>query len=462
MSSKRFWPLWAFLWVIICAVPVGARPIYVTGERRITVRSTNNSVPADEVIDFNDKKDRIYIEEGAEFTVEGHIQAPPHRQIFDGPGKLNLSRCKNNDFPLGWFGATTDNPADDDAQAFKRLQDALMGVSVHSAGMDSKGRTVSLLAGTYNGKSTAFIRLPLTIRGPTPAMYQWTTRWLVPHGVTAFRLASHNENKPAGGSAHGAIVENLGIFSEPTPSGSSSLGAEPAHGIHMSVVATIQNCWIGGFSGDGIHVRGNTATTSAANSSLSFFHRVQCRENKGNGIYLVGGDSNVCIGQILDLSYNGKAGLNDKSFLGNLWLAVHCSFNGRSNLPGLPLEARKWGAFHCGLGDDETFAGARPSRSTFINCYSEGGDGLEGPSKFSGGTLSLNDNYSAGTSSIYPGQIISPTGTRFTVVPHKAQGLPDYLRGLTITPGVNGTAGIVYLDAQGKVISKAPTTAIPQ
>jgi hypothetical protein len=338
------------------------------------------------------------------YVVDGWISGPPVQlfEFYEG-GTLDLSKCLNNEMRLEWFGGLPNRPDIDCSIALERLQKAVCPTSTHRDGLDVHGVKVALCHGTYYFHTQPKIFRPLWIVGAVGSIYNISTRWQIADGVPGPVILSHRQIE-GGGGGHGTKIENVAIAA----GGKSN---PEAHGLTTNCVVEVRNCWITGFGGDGIYIDGDTATVSGKNCSLTVFERVRSENNAGNGFFAKGGDANLIEFSRCESSYNGKWGYCDRGFLGNLYLAPHASFNGRSNT----TNSKRYGAYCIGLGENDDFTGARPNRTTLINPYSEGADPIEGESRFSGNTMIINPNLSAGHSVYMGGQVIGPQYTRFSV-----------------------------------------------
>lgn len=97
------------------------------------------------------------------------------------------------------------------------------------------------------------------------------------------------------------------------------------HGIHMRAMAAVEDCFIRGFQGDGIHIRGDVAFGNNTNLSCASRCAIElCR----NGIYLQGGDANACSFFHVNVNSNRQWGIWDRSFLGNSFVGCHSATNG--------------------------------------------------------------------------------------------------------------------------------------
>jgi hypothetical protein len=134
-----------------------------------------------------------------------------------------------------------------------------------------------------------------------------------------------------------------------------SLGGtdDTKHAIWMRGRATIENCYIENFPGDGYHIEatagGGGATEGNANSWRISNGRVN--DCGGSGLYVDGADANAGMCDGLDSSSNGGWGIWDTSFLGNTYVGCHTAAN---TLGGYKTDNAN-------------------AQNMFIGCYAEGG-----------------------------------------------------------------------------------------
>ncbi|MBL8608304.1 MAG: hypothetical protein JNL38_13350, partial [Myxococcales bacterium] len=89
-------------------------------------------------------------------------------------------------------------------------------------------------------------------------------------------------------SANGAIVRNLGLLQAP---GGSRVGL--CHGVMVRTVAHLENLFIQGFTGDGIHIYGNNvAFPYSVCNGWSISGATQVSQCKRNGVFVAGQDAN--------------------------------------------------------------------------------------------------------------------------------------------------------------------------
>jgi hypothetical protein len=387
----------------------------------------------------------INVPEGTTVKIEGPIRAEPW-PIFRGPGRVDLSKCPNREIYLEWFGGMPEDRTVDCSQALIRLQQAIMpNGSRHPNGLDAQGRVVPLSPLEYFFQDDALVWLPLQLLGATRSRYNITTRltWIGADVGAGFCFLSHLEARQAGlggGGAHGFHGEGLGIVY-----GAGGSMGRPIHGIQNGCVINLEDCYVANWPGNGVSTRGNTATVSGLNTSLSRYTQVHSRENGMNGFYTVGGDASLILFDGCDATNNRLWGYKDQGYLGNTYLRPHASLNGCIHDPQHPLydpaETRRkhYGDFCIGLGDDDTRLNARPALALLLAPYAEGNRPTQGPSRFNGTVQSIQPNYSSGVHPEYPGQIMGSNGWRQTINPLIIPGMQEVLQGLCVQRPRNWT-----------------------
>ncbi len=260
-------------------------------------------------------------------------------------------------------------------------------------------------------------------------------RWSA--GATGIRVQRHNTSGAEAAIASGqnggdgSIIRGLHLVG-------GYAGTEGEfHGVHLRARAVIEDCFITGFQGDGIHSNAVTGGAPDGNANNSVINRVSVL-NCRRGLFLDGADTNAWLISMLDASTNRTSGVDDSSFLGNSYLACHtagngwdgalgstptaCTHNGRryyvkpgqaawcsSNAPtGTAADNQGWG--HIGPGGTYNGVIAWASgasfreggayktdnlnaRNVFIGCYSEGD---QNPSQLTSPTIEVGGLHAAG------------------------------------------------------------------
>jgi hypothetical protein len=187
-------------------------------------------------------------------------------------------------------------------------------------------------------------------------------------GDTTFSTAAGNV------SASGSIIRNLTL--KTTNTGTD----QTKPGIRLKAPTVLEDVFIDGFAGSGVHANAQLAspgtdpnsTSAYGNVSLSQIHRCTI-QGCYHGVELQGADANICTVAFSSANGNRGYGYYDNSQFGNLWLGLHSALNTLGN-------------YHT----DPSQASAHP---TLVHCYSEGG----GPAcTFGPGTLRVGGNWNPG------------------------------------------------------------------
>lgn len=335
-------------------------------------------------------REGIFVWDGSNLSTQ--VAADPRQAVFIAPAAAPTGasgawrRVIARELNVKWFGAVGDNVTNDAAAfqaAFDFLRDTATGL-VYSRG--NIGLYVPI--GTYfMGATTLVMEASFEFfgdgkgeAGATPTKLRWSNGCvglIVQEGrgvgSTGAQANDTNKNAPA------SIVRGLCI------QGGTGVTNDGNHGIQLRTRASIRDCWIDGWSGNGIHIVADSANPNPPavpignvnNFELYKLYITGC----AHGVYLQGGDVNAGSGFNIDVMYCRLGGITDNSFLGNTWTACHTSSNG-----GAPYSTSNPNA-----------------RSVFIGCYSEGD---QGPSSFSTATLVLGGLLASGVNAaareIYP------------------------------------------------------------
>ncbi len=186
--------------------------------------------------------------------------------------------------------------------------------------------------GVYDFASTVEVRTTVRLRGHgsgTISSSASVLRWQPGmHGMIFHDAdtALAGTVSPSAYSASGFIVEGLAFIQHST--GNNWL-ADDYHAIWQRVRGVIRDCFIGYWSGDGIHVDATEGGggLNEGNANNSAWERLGLYGNQ-NGIKVTGGDTNAGLGPLIDAQYNRAYGLDDNSFLGNTWPGPHTDQNG--------------------------------------------------------------------------------------------------------------------------------------
>lgn len=127
-----------------------------------------------------------------------------------------------------------------------------------------------------------------------------------------------------------AIVE--GFFFEPASTGAKSILNA---GIRLRSRATVRNCWISAFPGSGILVNADALAggESAGNANGWQVRDVRIQNCKYSGMYIQGGDVNAGMAMNVDIAQCGRFGVEELSFLGNMFINIQVDDCGTIDSP---------------------------------------------------------------------------------------------------------------------------------
>jgi hypothetical protein len=125
-------------------------------------------------------------------------------------------------------------------------------------------------------------------------------------------------------------------------------------GIYVGAVVSLENLHMEGWYGDGIHFEATVGITPAADASHSYVRTVKSGYNRGDGIFITGGDANVINFYNVDVRDNFGWGINDSSFLGNEYFGCMAHLNRKGDYTSMNYN----------------------NRSSYYGCYSETGYAL--------------------------------------------------------------------------------------
>jgi hypothetical protein len=236
------------------------------------------------------------------------------------------------------------------------------------AALDSGTNEVLVPPGVFMCRGKLHVRRGLTLRGVSGSQWYCPSeiRWGL--GTDAgICLDSYGDNADQGQRADWCCVEKLALRQFYGPSVSYK-----ADGITAHCPFSIRDCWVDGFTGDGIHVEGYVDGAPAGNPNLWQVRDTMSSNNQGSGLYVKGTDSNAGTCIALSAIGNKQWGVDDNSFLGNLYLGNHY----RDNL----------------AGPDRYQGGV--NYSTVVGCYTEGGSKASSYNPF---TYVLGGQRGAGT-----------------------------------------------------------------
>jgi hypothetical protein len=230
--------------------------------------------------------------------------------------------------------------------------------------------------GTYYVSGTIVIKNKVKLYGDNSGYgYSLNPTIKFPAGVTGIYIRPY---QVVGGGTQstglGSIISGLELLGI----SSGSTDQYGSHGILVNATAYIDNCQIFNFKGNGISVIADvTSTTLYTLGNANGWSIKDCSIGGNyNGVYVTGGDSNAGIGSGVNIVGSTNIGIWDNSFLGNTWIACQVDSS--------PTNCYK------AIGGN--------TRSIFLGCYAESGNGVSlvtSPSIMIGGLQGsgVNGNY---------------------------------------------------------------------
>jgi hypothetical protein len=287
-------------------------------------------------------------------------------------GSVDLDTLSASGLPLSvkWFGATGDGVTDDSAAFVAALAAADTLASTISIYAKFKPEIFVPIGHYYMGTTTLDLTTTTTIRGVGGRGNQASRlRWA--HGATGIRVQAYNTSGATGTKtgtheASWTLLEGLKI-----EGGYAGTEAE-YHGVHLRSQATIRDCMIANWSGDGIRatasIGAGTSSPYEGNVNVFAVENVWCHSNR-NGLYLDGADANAGHTIGLNCTSNRQAGIFDSSFLGNTHIAPHLEENGVTDGVA-PCQVEYGGKIYCCIVGQETGASTNaPSGTTADNTW---------------------------------------------------------------------------------------------
>lgn len=146
--------------------------------------------------------------------------------------------------------------------------------------------------------------------------------------VFGYADSSVYENFELNGTARNTALTTA----QRTAAGGPIIGGA-AHGLFAQARIYARHVMFQNFAGCGAMIFADTSTKYSApyvhgEASMSQMDYCVARSNGGNGFHFQGYDVNACVFRNLDAVYNGRWGLWDRSFLGNVHIGHHISANG--------------------------------------------------------------------------------------------------------------------------------------
>jgi hypothetical protein len=193
---------------------------------------------------------------------------------------------------------------------------------------------------------SAIASLPTTLGGtvyfPTPSVAYKLNSGLSWNNKPVTLIGDNSAVQPNSGTK---LLFAAGVVGITMQNGSLGLGAmsglENLHLVGSDLIAgaydgivvqctswRIRNVTVEGFGGNGLHVLSALVTATASiNANIGYAERVRVYQNKTNGIYVQGVDSNACVFNSCDADGNTGWGIYENSFLGNTYIGPHVSGN---------------------------------------------------------------------------------------------------------------------------------------
>lgn len=313
-------------------------------------------------------------------NLSAKVTADPNQGIYIAPASDTTGasgawvRKFSGPLNVKWFGAVADDTTNDGAAFLAAIALAKALAVGGSYGYGKGSPTLYIPSGVYFlGTSTLDIYSAMRLLGEgsgtdggTPTVLRWST------GTTGIRVQSNNTSGASGTrtadgfNGSGTIIEGLylqGAFVNPSVSTESE-----SHGIHLRGKATIRECYINLFEGDGIYayVTAGSGGATEGNANNSYIARVTVAGNR-NGVFFQGADVNAGAFVMVSAYLNRRWGIFENSFLGNGHLGHHAAGNGTYNVgSNVPYIMASYGGHYYNLVDGGNPANA-PSGTTADN-----------------------------------------------------------------------------------------------
>lgn len=268
-------------------------------------------------------------------------------------------------FDVRAFGAVGDG-ATDDWGAFSAAIEA-MGSPLDPDSTSAVGRTLLVPPGRYRLGQALTLTRAVRLVGAVGSGPVGDAVLAPDPGVSAIVVegADPPRRGQPGRRGAGAAIERLRIEGGAAPAAADA-AAESVHGVLVRARATLRDCLIVDFGGDGIHVAGGgEAGEEADRWQVDGCQVARCG---GHGLRVRGGSAGVCAGLLV--VDNRKWGISEESERGNSYLHCHAAGNGH-------------GAFQSEADNTSLFAG----------CAADAG---QGRSQFGTETVVVGGDHAAG------------------------------------------------------------------
>jgi hypothetical protein len=269
------------------------------------------------------------------------------------------------------LGAVGDGVTDDYA-AFQAAHDLLSSVT------SSVGGQIRIPPGVYYLSDTWKISKRVTIRGSNAGDQVTTgaTRLLFAADKTGIRFYSLVES-PTGTGGDYSRLEGVNM--------TAVSKAASGNGIWATCVVKVQYCVVRSFQGHGIYINGQTGTGATGIADAWEVRNTRIQSCGGDGLRVIGNDSNVGVAEMVETTLNGGYGYYDNASYCNTYIACQASGN---------VAGAYYNRNGVGLG------------GVYIGCYTESG----GLSNFDPSVLVLG-----GVMNAFTGQFIYPGSTGLTL-----------------------------------------------
>ena len=281
-------------------------------------------------------------------------------------------------FNVQAFGAVADGVTDDWPAFHAALEAMTSDLNLDST--SPFGRTLYVPPGTYRLAQSLVIDGEISLTGSggggpyNDAVLQFDP------GIIGVIVEGRTPNITGARRGNGTIIERLRIraAAEEIAAATDGEGAPeepatslPAHGILLRARATVRDCTVAAFNGDGIHVELPPGATTQDGPGNWEVHNCLVAECTGHGLYVSGTGAGSGLCSLLRAEGNGQWGIYEDSSLGNTYLGCRAGANAR-------------GPFRSGGGTNY---------SLFLGCTSTDG---QPRSSFGNATIVVGGDHAAG------------------------------------------------------------------
>jgi hypothetical protein len=209
------------------------------------------------------------------------------------------------------------------------IEAARRPASSQSASFGSGSNDVFIPPGTYPISSRVDLKTAVRIYGVDGGDANSNESSVLVFPADSHGIVIHAHNTIGDGveatpttQGSGAIIEGLFLKGSGTTSG---------HGIWMRGRATIRQCRVLGFAGNGVNIVASAGAggINEGNANNWYLDKLRITNIGGHGVFVDGADVNAGVGIGVDTTGTGQCGIFDSSFLGNTWIACHTDTNGK-------------------------------------------------------------------------------------------------------------------------------------